>query len=301
MNNIFNRILLATALLLGFKAQAIETKVYASGTDNFNDMAFSGSAQTQQGTFTIKMIASCFNAKQKPVFNPISGVGAIAFQIGIAGLDFSVAFPAWITRPAETFGAADSAIIDLTSTTIYSTATIGSAFATRNLVLIRASAEPSITAIDALGNYVSGDRVDQITYLRFKYDQTQTPCPPPPAAPTPNCTQPAGAFYKEKNRDSRQQAALQASRFFSRPLAMLMSQFANAGMVPFYGLPQDNSYNQPDFSAPGWGLPAGYDMRYSAQDGAIGAMTRINYASDMKQLEIQAIFPSYDTHCRSYF
>lgn len=279
---------------------AMESKVYPIGSDNFNDLAYSANAQSSQGKFTIKMIVNTYKAKQKPVYNPISATGTIDFQLGIAGVAYHVAFPAWVTKPLDGSGVNDTAIIDLAVPPRYSAATIESAFATRNLVVIRAKTEPSITTIDGLGNYTQSDRTTKIDYLRFTYDQRAgTPCPPPPAPQPTWCTL-QGQIDTPSfiTPEFKQRVATQWARFWSRPLSVLHSvlttTFAFAS-PPIVGNPQvDSRWGQPDFDRPDWGNFNEVDARFTAIDGPLGTITKIFYGTDLKQLEIHAVFPSLD-------
>ncbi|MGE0763337.1 MAG: hypothetical protein AB7N80_08665 [Bdellovibrionales bacterium] len=303
-------ILILLMTVLAPAAHALEVKVFAPGASNFNDISYSGGAQSMQNRFTVKLIPSCFRARNKPVFNPISGTGTIGFQLGIAGTNYSVSFPAWVTKPLTGGGPLDTMIVDLTAPPrLYTAGTIASAYAARNLVLIRSMANPAITTVDALGNYAQADRTLAINFIRFNYDQVGgANCPLPPAPPPSWCTIQAQRRLEERQNwelepaPAKEKIGYQVARFFSRPLSLLTAGFAMAAVVPPSGLPAiDPRWRQPDFDAPGWGNPAPYDPRYTAQDGPIGVMVKIYYSSDLRQLEIHAAFPSYDTNCGSYF
>lgn len=282
-------------LLLAQNAFSAESKVYTTGNENFNDLGYSGSAQSGQTDFTIKLVINTFEARQRPVWNPISPTGSLGFSVGISGVHFLVSFPTWIAGPVDGTKPNDAMLVDLTlPPRIYSNGTITSAFAARNLVIIKAAAQPSLIVADALGAYNSADRTSHINYIRFRFDQSGgAACPPAPAVAPGWCTNHANNESQWNNDYSpvKQKVGLQAARFLTRPLALLYAGLASAGLPN-----ADTRWRTPDFdnTTLNWGNPSPNqsEAQYTAEDGNVGSMIKIYWSADLKQLEIRASIPA---------
>jgi len=304
---------IALLALLACPSAAIETFVHSPGTDHFNEVGFRGSAQSRQGPFTIKIIVNCFSARRRPVFNPISPVGSIHYSMSLAGIGYHISFPSWTAKKLVAAPTPeDVQVVDLTipipatePAPIYSNATISSAFATHNLVLIRSKAAPAMTVFDVYGNYSPGDRVNHIDYLKFKYDQRRgSPCSTPkdPLNDPPFCTNltypTAGNSWPEQEQP-KGLFAHQIARLFARPLSLFHSGIAHAGLSHLAA--RDERWRNPDFDQPGWGNPKEEDMRYTRKDndpltpdeeGMLGTMVSVYWSPDMRQMEIDTKFPA---------